>query len=891
MRNFLISVLILTLALSLSATPYLTPEEWESRFIKSAGDRQTDMLSAGDLMERLARLTDEGYSYLFEYTEICDFLTVWQVSDPLLPDYGGMIEGETGNLTTIIQTDNTQESIRVWSHFGAITGDAGRYQDNIAAAWTYTMNFPAYSEEGETDYYRMHNCGWGLVAQMEYESVYNDTTFRVYADSCADFMITHRLSFTQGAPFYQQLHPLVTGWAAGTLYQYGLYRNEQAYVDTALIYGEMVKNWIEENPQRLNANEVWAMSGGTAMWGVVHSIFQDDPSAAEEWLEQFAPYMDVYSGPGEWNNSWNIWYSHAYHGMFDLTSDSLYLANAVFLVDTLLSQDTDNDGGIPAGTADPDTMDQTWVSCYTDYMGIESILLTLPSIDVGVSSFEFPMESVPISVNANLFIRIQAANYGNSVLQSVAVEARVGTAFLACGLANLEEMGMGSATLSPGWQPPDTGLYTIIANTIFPGDENPDNDTLAMQVEVRGYGTICGAVTDALSGNGISCVLNFYNQDFSNYFPAEQIATAMPGGEYSVDVLTGPYRIEVIPEIPYNIKDFEGMEVFYGETTEYNIALYPAPLLLVDDDGGDWFENYYYTALAEAGYEYYYWDYEYMGSFAGETSQFPNCIWFTGDEETETLQLADKTELETFLSGGGNLILTGQYIGDDLGSGDAFLNDYLQVDHEDDDVNQFFVEGITGNPISENTVLFMIGSPGAGNQDSPSSCTNLPGGEILYVYQTAPNPVAAVSYYDNQSDYNSIYFGFGLEGISGLAGTDPLHVLLGNIFTAWGYSASAALPEEKIPLQFVLYPAYPNPFNPLTKISYSLASTGMTELVVYNLLGQETEVLWRGVQSPGYYSYDWNTGDAASLQLSSGIYICRLSHGQESYIQKLILLK
>ena len=107
----------------------------------------------------------------------------------------------------------------------------------------------------------------------------------------------------------------------------------------------------------------------------------------------------------------------------------------------------------------------------------------------------------------------------------------------------------------------------------------------------------------------------------------------------------------------------------------------------------------------------------YGGMIEGESggaALFPICVWITGRESTGTLLDTDKDELTAFLQTGGNLLLTGQNIGDDLGTGDPFMNDYLKADHHLDNVNQFLLDGEAGHPISSNTTLFLIGSPGAG---------------------------------------------------------------------------------------------------------------------------------------------------------------------------------
>ena len=871
-------------------TPYITPEEWAEKYSKSQVPLPLTQISGADKIRPSEMMLDGGFSYMFEYIQIADFIASWQVADPLSPDFGGMMEGETAELAAIIQTDNTQEAIRVWAHYAAMTGDLERYRENIEAAWTYTMNFPAYSEEGETDYYRMHNCGWGLVAQMEYETVYGDLTYRDYADSCADFMITHPLSFSQGGTYYQQLHPLVAGYAAGTLYQYGQFYSVQAYIDTALVYGEQVMAWIEENPLRLSSNEVWAMSGGTAMWGVVQSVFREDPVAGAAWLETYAPYMDAYfAGPGSWNNSWNIWYAHAHQGIFEITGDSLYMSNAVWMVDTLLYQDYDNDGGIMAGSADPDSMDQTWVSCYTDYMGIEKILWTLPQNDVGILEFVSPVEGVPVNTHYDFIVEIVVANFGESLQDCVAVhlssDPMVG-GFYGNSVGNTTFYGVDTLEFT-SYQHPSSGILTLTANTFLFGDENTTNDTLIMEVDVRGDGHLTGAIRDAESGEYISGMLNFYHQEVSD---EEPYLSQVSVGPYAVNLMAGEYRIEVEPSIPYNIISFEGIEVIEGESTEFEMDLHAAPVLLVDDDGGHWYENYYFTPLTETGLEFYYWDYDEATVSDSELELFPIVLWFTGDEETGTVTEADKTELALFLEGGGNLVLTGQNIGDDLGAGDEFLNGYLKAEHETDDVNQQILNGVEGHPLSAGTGLFLIGAPGATNQTSPASCQPVNGGEAMYTYQNDPFPVGAVSYEDQIFGYKSVYFSFGLEAVSGLIGTLRAEELYAGIFEWFGFVAEVESGADLHPLSFRLNDPFPNPFNPAVRISFSIPVSGMTELSVFNTLGQQVALLHSGFQPAGSYSYVWNSGNA-SAHLTSGVYFCRLNSGEYSSVKKMVLVK
>ena len=89
-----------------------------------------------------------------------------------------------------------------------------------------------------------------------------------------------------------------------------------------------------------------------------------------------------------------------------------------------------------------------------------------------------------------------------------------------------------------------------------------------------------------------------------------------------------------------------------------------------------------------------------------------------------------------------------------------------------------------------------------------------------------------------------------------------------------------------IPNSLTLYPAYPNPFNSSTRISYDLSKSGNVKLHIYNLLGQTVWTLVDRWQAAGSYSISWEAGD-----LPSGIYFCRLNSGDFSQIRKMLLLK
>ena len=90
----------------------------------------------------------------------------------------------------------------------------------------------------------------------------------------------------------------------------------------------------------------------------------------------------------------------------------------------------------------------------------------------------------------------------------------------------------------------------------------------------------------------------------------------------------------------------------------------------------------------------------------------------------------------------------------------------------------------------------------------------------------------------------------------------------------------------ELPRKTSLYSAYPNPFNPVTNIQYSLSEASNINLAIYNLSGQLVEVLESGLKQMGSYSISWE----ASNQ-SSGVYFVKLETEGLSYVEKLMLIK
>ena len=100
-----------------------------------------------------------------------------------------------------------------------------------------------------------------------------------------------------------------------------------------------------------------------------------------------------------------------------------------------------------------------------------------------------------------------------------------------------------------------------------------------------------------------------------------------------------------------------------------------------------------------------------------------------------------------------------------------------------------------------------------------------------------------------------------------------------------------------LPLVTELTGNYPNPFNPITNIKFSLKADTKVSLSIYNIRGQKVKTLIADDMQAGYHSVVWNGTDESEKNVSSGVYFSRFDtvdrndNGTYTNIKKIILLK
>ena len=112
--------------------------------------------------------------------------------------------------------------------------------------------------------------------------------------------------------------------------------------------------------------------------------------------------------------------------------------------------------------------------------------------------------------------------------------------------------------------------------------------------------------------------------------------------------------------------------------------------------------------------------------------------------------------------------------------------------------------------------------------------------------------------------------------------------VVGNNKTLLKYTQSIGITpiSGTLPEDYALMQNYPNPFNPSTNIRFEIPKSSRVELIVYDNLGREIDVLVNERLHPGLYETMWDAD-----KYSSGVYFYKLVTNEFSEVKKMILLK
>jgi len=133
-------------------------------------------------------------------------------------------------------------------------------------------------------------------------------------------------------------------------------------------------------------------------------------------------------------------------------------------------------------------------------------------------------------------------------------------------------------------------------------------------------------------------------------------------------------------------------------------------------------------------------------------------------------------------------------------------------------------------------------------------------------------------------DYGSAFDGYYTTNISGEANTTAWwHVAHDSVS---GIISSGIGVADDAPAAFAVAQNSPNPFNPTTTISFTLANAGTVNVDVFNVAGQKVDTIVNEFMDSGSHSVVWDASD-----FSAGVYFYTVKGGDFSKTMKMTLVK
>lgn len=352
-----------------------------------------------------------------------------------------------------------------------------------------------------------------------------------------------------------------------------------------------------------------------------------------------------------------------------------------------------------------------------------------------------------------------------------------------------------------------------------------------------------------------------------------------------------------VMNVAYGGFDYESVEVechFSGDDFDCNqmieVPVGRGQVLILDaDQNNEERTSYYYeNALEQLGLSWETRKRTELDELGGDLGEYDAIIHFSGTAETNIFPNGDWDDLDAYLGSGGNLIVTGQNVAQDLATSQpAVLTDILHVEYLEPHSNILTVRGVEGNPLTEGMYLVMAGSGGAWNQSSMDVVSALPDAEPFFLYRLeTPDELAGVRVQDGLGDL--FYCAYGIEGINdSTASGDTKLDVLSMMFEQFGLTSVPTTEENALPSSIYLFPLYPNPFNSQLKIAYRLPTSGPLTIGIYDIAGKCVARQHLGRAPAGDGQWKWDAGS----EIASGVYIIRLEALGRKFHQKAVFMK
>lgn len=158
---------------------------------------------------------------------------------------------------------------------------------------------------------------------------------------------------------------------------------------------------------------------------------------------------------------------------------------------------------------------------------------------------------------------------------------------------------------------------------------------------------------------------------------------------------------------------------------------------------------------------------------------------------------------------------------------------------------------------------------------------------ILFAKNTTARSFSFLDKYFNFSfGYHVLAEGLGIVEMNSHIMLPSSDRLIGCIINGVTYGTIVSIKEKPIDTDFELFQNHPNPFNPITRISFKVPSNTVVKLSVYDILGREIITLVNEEVKAGKHEIEFNGTD-----LPSGVYFYKIQSQNFVDTKKLVLIK
>ena len=193
---------------------------------------------------------------------------------------------------------------------------------------------------------------------------------------------------------------------------------------------------------------------------------------------------------------------------------------------------------------------------------------------------------------------------------------------------------------------------------------------------------------------------------------------------------------------------------------------------------------------------------------------------------------------------------------------------------------------MTSFPNTISTITFSYSNYGDQDASLPTADAS-----IVTSWTSYPSDASIIVYDDNENPASGQIVFFQFDYLAGSWG--GMNALLENAVTYLMAQEEPTGVDDELdtPVTYVLRGVSPNPFNPMTRVSYASPTESRVRLAVYNVAGRHVRTLVDGEVGPGYHVAVWDGRDDRGVEVGSGVYFCRMEAEGFDGSTKMVLLK